>query len=219
MALSAKRKPVRDVRRKILEMARDHLRRFGERKMTIVEIARSLGMSHANIYRFFSGKSEIVDALMDDWLAKVESLLAPIIERPVSAAERIEAVILELHRKRREKLRTDGRFYEAFRSLISTRPDAIKKRDWKIFDVFRKLIADGVRAGEFPPLDCDEAAGALEDATGIFLHPLTIPAILNELTESRVRRVVRYLLAGFGRAGAQPPQKKISRRVSVRARR
>ena len=208
MALSAKRKPVRDVRKNILEMARDHLRRLGAQKMTIVEIARSLGMSHANVYRFFSGKSEIVDALMDEWLAKVETLLAPIEQRKAPASERIEAVVLELHRRRTEKLRTDGRFYEAFRSLISTRPKAIEKRDRKIFDVFRRLIAAGVEAGEFPPLDCDDAAGALEDGTGIFLHPLTIPAILNELTEDRVRRVVRYLLAGFVQLGTKTVRKK-----------
>lgn len=211
MALSAKRKPSKDIRKRILETAQAHLRRFGVKKMTVVEIARSLGMSHANIYRFFSGKSAIVDALMDEWLAKVEALLTPIAERAATAAERIEAVVLELHRKRTEKLRNDARFYEAFRSLISTRPEAMEKRDRKIFDVFRRLIADGVQAGEFPPLDCDEAAGALEDATGIFLHPLTIPAILNDLTEDRVRRVVRYLLAGFIHSGTRPPGKKVRR--------
>lgn len=201
MAPPAKRKPARDTRKRILDTARVHLRRFGEQKMTVVNIARSLGMSHANIYRFYSGKDALIDALMDEWLAKVEALLSPIAERKAPASRRIEAIVLELHRKRKEKLRTDRRFYEAFRRLISTRPETIAKRDRKIFDVFSKLIASGVQAGEFPPLDCDEAAGALEDATGIFLHPLTIPAILNEMTEDRVRRVVRYLLAGFKHRG------------------
>lgn len=201
MPSPTKRKPARDTRKRILDMARVHLRRFGEQKMTLVNIARSLGMSHANIYRFFSGKDAVIDALMDEWLAKVEALLSPIEERKAPASKRIEAIVLELHRKRKEKLRTDGRFYEAFRRLISTRSEAVAKRERKILDVFSRLIASGVRAGEFPPLDCDDAAGALEDATGIFLHPLALPSILNEMTEDRVRRVVRYLLAGLKHQG------------------
>ena len=165
--------------------------------MTVVEIARAMGMSHANVYRFFKSKTEIVDALVDEWLAKVEAFITPIAQRKVSAAQRIETIVLEIHRKRREKLRTDTEVYESFRRLIASRPDAAAKRERKIFEVFRRLIAEGVKTGEFAPLDCDEAARALEDATAVFLHALMIPAILNEMTEVRAKHVVRYILAGF----------------------
>jgi len=197
----------KDMRKQILDTAMVHLRRFGEQKMTVVEIARSLEMSHANVYRFFKGKADIVDALIDEWLAKVEAFLAPIVRRPVSAAKRIESVVLELHRKRREKLRTDAEVYESFLRLIANRPEAVAKREQKIFEVFRLLISEGIEAGEFPPLNCDEAATALEDATGIFLHPLMIPAILNEMTEARAKQVVRYLLAGFTQSRAATRRK------------
>jgi AcrR family transcriptional regulator len=204
-------KSTKDIRKQILDTARVHLRRFGGQKMTVVEIARSLGMSHANVYRFFRGKTGILDALVDEWLAKVESFFAPLMARPSSAAERIESIVLELHRARREKLKKDAKFYEAFVRLIATRPEAVAEREKRVFEVFRKLISEGVAAGEFPKLDCNKAATALEDATGIFLHPLMIPAILNEMTEDRARQVVRYLLAGFAGAGAKGSNRKTTK--------
>lgn len=205
-------------RQRILDTARAHLRRFGEDRMTVVEIARSMKMSHANIYRFFGSKAQIVDALVDEWLAKVEAFLEPIAARPGSAAERIEAVVLELHERRREKLRTDAEVYESFRRAIASRPDAVAKREQKIFQVFRRLIEQGRAGGEFQLEDCDAAAMALEDATAIFLHPLMIPAILNEMTEDRARQVVRCLLAGFssGAAVAPPRSAAVKKRLGFR---
>src|SRR5258708_5646242 len=68
-------------RQLIIETARAHLRRFGENKVTVVDIARSLGMSHANVYRFFPSKSGILDAVIDEWLAKMEALMESIAQR------------------------------------------------------------------------------------------------------------------------------------------
>jgi AcrR family transcriptional regulator len=186
-----------DTRKLILETARTLLRRFGPDKMTVMDIARSLEMSHANVYRFFRNKSEILDALIDEWLSKIEAFVETIAQRPVSAAERIEALVLELHRKRRQKLLEDAEFYETYRRVIELRPDFAAKRREKIFNVFKKLIESGIEAGEFRPIDPQEAAAVLKDATALFLHPLMIPTALSEDTETRAKNVVHYILAGF----------------------
>ena len=72
----------------ILDTAQVLLRRYGEDKMTIMDIARALGMSHANVYRFYRNKSDILDAITNQWLTKVESFVEEIAHRPISAAER-----------------------------------------------------------------------------------------------------------------------------------
>src|ERR1700690_4235604 len=86
-----------DTRNAILETAKAHLRRFGEDKMTIVEIARCLGMSHANIYRFFKNKAEILDAIIEEWLGRTEEIIEKIDRQPGSAAERLEMLVVELY--------------------------------------------------------------------------------------------------------------------------
>jgi AcrR family transcriptional regulator len=171
--------------------------------MTVVDIARSMGMSHANVYRYFKSRSEILDAIVDEWLSRIEAFVEEIARRPQPAAERIEAVVLELHCKRRQKLVEDSEVFETFRRVVELRPDAIAKRRAKILNVFRKLIESGIETGEFKPVNCDEAATVLKDATALFLHPLMIPAAMKEETEDRARQVVRYVLAGISVDGGK----------------
>jgi AcrR family transcriptional regulator len=193
-----------ETRQLILETARQLLRRYGQDKLTVTDIARALGMSHANVYRFFKNKADILDALILQWLAKIEAFVENIAARPVSATERLEAVVVELHRKRRAKLLDDAEFYETYRRVIEMRPDFAAKRREKILNVFRKLIESGIESGEFKPVDALEAATVLKDATLLFLHPMMIQMALNEDTETRARAVVRYTLAGFTAKGAKP---------------
>ena len=181
----------------ILQTAESLLRRYGNDKLTVVDIARSLGMSHANVYRFFKTKSEILDAIIDEWLSKLERFVEEIAQRPASATARIEAVVLELHRKRKQKLREDAEVFEAFRHIVEVRPDAAARRREKILRVFRRLIEEGIESGEFARVDSLKAATALKDATSLFLHPFLIPTTLHEETDARARDVVRFILAGF----------------------
>ena len=165
--------------------------------MTVVDVARELGMSHANVYRYFRNKAEILDAIVDEWLAKVETLLEPIIRQRTGAAQRIESVVLEIYRRRRNKLQEDAEVYETFRRVYASRPDAVVRRVRRISEVFHLLVAEGVASGEFRQVDPAEAAAALDDATAIFLHPLMTSALMSETTEARLKNVLGFLLAAL----------------------
>lgn len=165
--------------------------------MTIIGIARAMGMSHANVYRYFPSKTAIVDAVLDGWLSRVEKFIQGTAEIEGTAAERIERVVIELHQRRRAKFQQEPELYESFRRVIVSRPAAVAKRQEKIAAVFRKLVEQGIRDGEFRPVDPVEAATVLEDSTAFFLHPAVMPSALNNRGEERARNVVRHVLAAF----------------------
>jgi AcrR family transcriptional regulator len=194
-----------ETRSQILQSAEALLRRFGNDKLTVVDIARSLNMSHANVYRFFKTKSHILDAIIDEWLTKIEQFVEEIARRPISATARIEAVVLELHRKRKQKLQRDAEVFETYRHIVEVRPDAAARRREKILRVFQRLIEEGIESGEFAGVDSLKAATVLKDATSLFLHPLLIPTTLNQETDARARDVVRFILAGFSTAKPSRP--------------
>jgi AcrR family transcriptional regulator len=189
----------------IAETARAHLRRFGEDRMTIVGIARDLGMSHANIYRYYPGKTAIVEDVLDRWLDRVENLIGELAGREGTAGERIEAVVIELHRRRRAKFKQEPELYESFRRVIVSRSHAVAKRQAKIAAVFARLIQQGIEDGEFRRVDAVAAATVLEDATAFFLHPAVMPSALDNRGEERARNVVRHVLAGFALEPAAEP--------------
>src|SRR5262245_44422694 len=95
-------------RRRILAAARANLRRFGAGKATVVDIARDLGMSHSNVYRFFRTKAEILDAVVEEWLAAEEALLADLSSAPGPAGERLERLILTLLARKHQRRAEDA---------------------------------------------------------------------------------------------------------------
>ena len=49
--------------RRILDIAREQIKRFGAKRLTVVSVAEEAGMTHANVYRYFSSKLALCDAL------------------------------------------------------------------------------------------------------------------------------------------------------------
>ncbi len=58
-------------RERILTAAEELLRRHGPAKTTVADVARALGMSHANVYRHFASKAELRDVVAERWLHSV----------------------------------------------------------------------------------------------------------------------------------------------------
>jgi AcrR family transcriptional regulator len=188
---------VQESRLEIIEAAKVCLRKFGPSKLTVTDVARSLGMSHANVYRFFKSKSDLLDAIIDQWLTLLENFIQEIAARPLSASERIQAVVLDLHRKRKQKYIEDAEIFETFRRVVELRPEIMAERREKIIKTFERLLEEGMAAGEFKKLNPRLVAVALKDATALFLHPFMIPTTLNQDTDKRAKSVVDFILAGF----------------------
>jgi AcrR family transcriptional regulator len=61
-----------DTRGRIIETAEALFRRLGYAKTAVADIAAELGMSPANVYRFFPSKNAIVEAICQRCLSEVE---------------------------------------------------------------------------------------------------------------------------------------------------
>jgi AcrR family transcriptional regulator len=70
-----------ETRTRILDAAVDQLRRHGPAKTGVVDVARSLGISHAAVYRHFASKDALFDAVAGRWLASVSKPLLAIAQR------------------------------------------------------------------------------------------------------------------------------------------
>ncbi|MFN6943007.1 MAG: TetR/AcrR family transcriptional regulator, partial [Parvibaculum sp.] len=81
-------------RDRILETARDLIRRFGGDKTNVVDIAQAMGLSHSAIYRHFRSKAEIFDALAAATMAEEAALAETFVDAGGPAAERLTALVL-----------------------------------------------------------------------------------------------------------------------------
>jgi AcrR family transcriptional regulator len=186
-------------RAQILETARAQIRRFGEGKTNVVDIARALGTSHTTIYRHFRSKADIFDALVVEAMRDEEEMARRFAETDGPIAERLEGMVLALHARKRERFATDPEVYGLYRRIEKERPEIIAAYSRAMTALIARILADGVRRGEVRVDDVEAAAGVVRDAVTVFVHPAHVTAAVAAglPSERMARNVVRTLCTAF----------------------
>jgi AcrR family transcriptional regulator len=194
------------MRLRILKVAKANLMRYGLAKTTVVDIARDLGMSHSNVYRFFRTKADILDAVIEGWLTGEEEAMTTLAAGEGSAGERLERLLLAQLARKRAKYAVDAELNELYWRILAERPAAVARHSAAVLGVFARIIGDGVRDGEFATLDAAMAALVVRRATAGFFTPEALRRDERAGSEDEValRAVIRTLVAGFANR-AHPP--------------
>ena len=185
---------------RILDAAEEQFRRMGYAKTAVADIARALGMSPANIYRFFSSKAAINEAICEKHFAEVHGILRAVMDEDRPAAERLERFILELHRYNKTRCVSERRLHEMVAAGMEENWAAVERHIAALHEMIAALVADGVARGEFAPdVEPVDAANAVCTACTGVLHPAIIAQFAHKDLEADARRVVRYLIAALAR--------------------
>jgi AcrR family transcriptional regulator len=158
-------------RERILDAAEDVLRRFGPGKATVIDVARALGVSHGSVYRHFSSKAALRDAVLERWLGRVSTPLAAIVEEKGPAAQRLRRWLDALIAVKQQKVQSDPELFATYVALAAGAREVIAAHVDLLAGQLSRIIADGVAQGEFTVADPAEAARAVIDATGRFHNP------------------------------------------------
>lgn len=160
---------------RILAAAERSFREIGYQKTTVADIAKTLKMSPANVYRFFDSKKAINEAVVERIVGEVEALISRIADAPgSSAADRLRAVIAALHRDTSERCDAFPRMHEMVEAAMSESWDVCRHHIDRIGAVFERIVVDGVRRGEFETDDPAAAARCLHTAIARYSHPILV---------------------------------------------
>jgi AcrR family transcriptional regulator len=136
----------RSVRERIVGAARQHFLAHGFRGVTMADLAEELGMSKKTLYAHFTGKTELLEAVLGAKFNEVESELAAITGRsPSDFAAGLHAFLTCLQRHAAEIqppfVRDVGRDApEVFQQIERRRRELIERH-------FGKLLTEGRREG------------------------------------------------------------------------
>src|SRR2546430_1041128 len=195
MSAQIKTKPD-DTRARIIESAEALFRRLGFAKTAVADIAAELGMSPANVYRFFPSKNAIIEAICQRCLGELEERCWVVARSHGSAAERLERLVLEILAYHRENLLTEQRVNDMVLAAIELSWGAIRAHKEHMRMVFESILREGVEAGEFEPINSRETSRLLMISLVHFCHPVLVAQYLQdqEDLEADARAAVRFLL-------------------------
>jgi AcrR family transcriptional regulator len=189
-----------ETRDRILGAAEELLRRHGIAKTTVVDVARALEMSHANVYRHFASKTELQDAVAQRWLQKIMTPLRAIVAEKGDAAERLERWVLTLAAQKRAKVLNDPELFAAYHAVAQSARTVVEAHLGELNEHIAAIIRDGVQSGAFKVEDPEQAAAAVLNATSRFHHPYHVKESGGRDTTVEIRAVMKLVLAGL-RAG------------------
>jgi AcrR family transcriptional regulator len=195
MNAQARRKPD-ETRQRIIDTAEGLFRRLGFAKTAVADIAAELRMSPANIYRFFESKNAIVEAICRRCLMEVEEKVWAVARSKVSAAQRMERLVLEVLAYHKENLATEHRVNELVVVAMEESWDTIRTHKDVMRNVIELVLRDGIEAGDFDLIDPRETAELMMLSLVGFMNPLVVGQCLEEGAdlEAQACSSVRFLL-------------------------
>ncbi|MFV8230012.1 TetR/AcrR family transcriptional regulator [Mycolicibacterium peregrinum] len=179
-------------RRAIVAAARDEMIKYGLRRANMEEIAARAGVSRVTVYRRFKNKSDLLAAVVNDFIASYLAEFDQILAQTLSPAEKIEAItVLSVDEIRRNPLLANLRqsdLDEMARLLMLD--DTATTDGWRLWlvDRFGQLIPDKSATGS-------ELARRAELVSRLFVSFYLQPAgVLPGRTSAEVRAFARDFL-------------------------
>ncbi|WP_312858692.1 TetR family transcriptional regulator [Rhizobium sp. G21] len=182
---------------RILDAAERLFRHYGYAKTNVADIARDLGMSPANIYRFFTSKVEIHQAICGRMLMGSYEMSRQILSQPISATERLRQWGHAQHRMTVETMLDQEKVHEMVVVALERDWHVIDQHINRLHDLLADTIRQGVEAGEFRDQDPDIAARCFGGATVILCHPQMVAQCLAKTNRATPDQLVEFALAAL----------------------
>lgn len=163
-------KRLADNREAILAAARRLVAAGGYRNAPITAVAAEAGVSTGLIYRHFPSKAELFVEVLTAAVEHELAILSAIADEALPASQRLRRAVASFVRR---ALAGPALAYAFIAEPVDPEVEAERIRCRRLFgDVFKRILDDGVRGGEFPPQDLDVGAACI---VGAFTEALVGP--------------------------------------------
>ncbi|MAC77342.1 MAG: TetR family transcriptional regulator [Rhodobacteraceae bacterium] len=188
--------PPQELKRRAIDVANARIKAVGYGKLRVTDIAAELGVSHAALYAHFSGKADILDAVVGHWLDMAQEDLRAAVTGPGTPEVRLENWLIQRLRLKREAAVKDPELYEAYCQASDRLRDVVQhhKAIWR--DQIAMLLIQAIPGLKDPA----HAALLVHSAMYGFNHPRLVLEYLDsdaEAIETRLRDVLHTLIAGL----------------------
>jgi AcrR family transcriptional regulator len=177
-------------RKKILDLVRIQLGKFGFDKLTLADIGQPLGVKKTALYHYFpGGKWELIEAMLETEEENVIAKMRDAVARAADPREKLRAMvlaILEYTRGLRELLDVPREMGERLGVIYSNRELSFNR---KMIEMIAAVIAEGQGEKIFRPMDPLHLAESLQ----FILHRLHLPLVYEGSQVSMEQRISEFL--------------------------
>ncbi|MFS0883058.1 TetR family transcriptional regulator [Metabacillus niabensis] len=161
-------------RKDILDAAEKTLRRYGQKKTSVTDVAKELNMSHGSIYRHFPNKSALKEAVTERWLE--EEIMIPLRKllksEETSPNHLLKDFFLKLISLKQNHAKNDEEMFEMYAEVTGEATELITNHVNCIIEMLNQIIEKGINLNVFKPVaDKEVISRSIFYATARFHHP------------------------------------------------
>ncbi|NGX94836.1 MAG: TetR/AcrR family transcriptional regulator [Candidatus Afipia apatlaquensis] len=180
----------------ILATAERLFRDVGYLKTTVADIAKTLKMSPANIYRFFDSKKSIHEGVARRLMAEVEDAADAIAAKSNPPRERMHELLATVSIMNAERFVGDSKIHEMVAIAMEESWDVCDAHIQRIVTAIGTVIADGAKSGAFNVKDVELAAKCVCAGMLRFFHPQMIEQSAKKPGPS-LDQMIDFIIAGL----------------------
>ncbi|MBV5270437.1 MAG: TetR family transcriptional regulator [Afipia sp.] len=165
---------------RILTTAERLFREIGYLKTTVADIAKTLKMSPANVYRFFHSKKAIHEGVARRLMNEVETEAEAIAAKTTHPVARMRELLATVSRMNAERFVGDAKIHEMVAIAMEESWDVCEAHVERITVAIAAVIAEGVKTGVFKVADIELAAKSTCTGMIRFFHPQLIEQHTNK---------------------------------------
>jgi AcrR family transcriptional regulator len=132
-----------EARGRILEAAEEQFRRVGYHRTSVADIAAQLGMSPANIYRFFPSRDAINEAICGRVVNEVADIASAIAHTDAPATEKLGQLLAAVHHHNKMMLVKVRPMHELIVAATQQNWPIIKAHIERMGTIFEAIIREG----------------------------------------------------------------------------
>ena len=181
---------------RILAAASEQLSKFGLRKFAVIDVAETANMTHPNIYRYFTSKTALIDALITLWLKPLEERIEMVVSASDPVGDKLERMIVAVSQAYRSAKEDEPHLFAAFVAATAESRAVSRKHRARLRRAFDRVLDEGIGAGVIGIKDRPKAQMLLLDAVWRFIDPASI-LVEQDLAKSLDGRLERVIEAVF----------------------
>lgn len=183
--------------REIIAVAQKLFTTIGYRKTTVADIAAELGMSPANVYRFFDSKKSINEAVAELLLDGIAAELDVIARSGTPPAARLADFMRTLARLSDERFMTNSRVNDMVEDAMTESWNVCVRYAENVQAIIARIVEDGRASGDFSIEDAMVGASCVKATMTCFMHP-TMMALSAGHGRPGIEQVIDFALRGLG---------------------
>jgi AcrR family transcriptional regulator len=178
----------------ILNATEEVIRRFGPDKANISDVAKSLKVSHAAIYRYYNGKTALWNAVTERWLTHLHAPSNDILKEDSPADIKLYHLLEDFAEAKRLSAINDPEMFANYIKLASNSMEVIERVKEDGINLIEKIVVQGIAEGIFFVESSHQAASSVYLATSAFIHPNSFE---DPDRKQKIDSVVNLLLRGL----------------------